>query len=91
MVSDSKKEKNMKAELEKRGAYLHVGREGLGIPIPLGKKPVWITGYSTAGDFVCRLEVNSSGIAVYTGTKGKKKLRDLNWEEFIHALKKKPI
>lgn len=45
---------------------------------------VW--GYGRKKQFVCRLEVNAAGVAVYTGTKGKKKLANVSWEKFVERL-----
>jgi hypothetical protein len=78
----------MKPEIEKRGAYLHVGRPQFGVPVPVGKKPVWITGYSKSDEFVCRLEISAAGIAVFTGRKGRKSLGDWTWEKFVQDLEK---
>jgi hypothetical protein len=75
-------------ESKKRGAYLHIGRDDNGIPIPARTRPVWITGYGKAEGFACRLEISAAGIVVYTGTKGRKKLGDFTWEEFVDQLKK---
>jgi len=77
---------NFLMKKENHGAYLHVGRPQLGIPAPAGKRPVWITGYDESDDFVCRLEISAERIAVYSGTKGRKKHGQWTWKEFIAML-----
>lgn len=72
----------MKHKYQKRSSYLSANG------IELGKKPIYVWGYDKSEDFVCRLEINAAGIAVFTGKKGQKKLRDLTWEELITDLKK---
>lgn len=52
----------------------------------LGVKPVRVWGYDKKGKFVCRLEINGAGIAVYTGKKGQKTVGDLSWEKLIQRL-----
>ena len=60
-----------------RRSYLSAGW------IEISKKPIYVYGYSKSGEFVCRLEINSAGIAVYAGTKGRKRLGDLSWERLV--------
>ncbi len=71
----------MKKEVQKRSAELYMKA------VPLGLRDVYVLGYNTSGQFVCRLEINATGIAVFSGTKGTKKLCNLNWEDFVHKLK----
>lgn len=52
----------------------------------LGVKPAKVWGYDKKGKFVCRLEINGAGIAVYTGTKGQKRVGDLSWERLVQRL-----
>ena len=52
----------------------------------LGVKPVRVWGYDKKGKFVCRLEINGAGLAVYTGKKGQKRVGDLNWEKLVQQL-----
>jgi hypothetical protein len=73
-------------ESKKRGAYLHIGKDENGLSLPPRKRPVWITGYSKSGKFVCRLEISAAGIAVFNGTKGTNLLGDFTWEEFVNQL-----
>jgi hypothetical protein len=57
--------------------------------VPLGKGPaVKVWGYDPSEDFVCRLEINSAGIAVYSGEKGGKKLCDHSWRGLVKRLTK---
>ena len=58
-------------------------------PVGLGTAPIVVWGYGRSGKFVCRVEVNSAGLAVYAGTKGKKKLADASWEKLTKLLTKK--
>jgi hypothetical protein len=66
---------------KKRSSYLST-RD---LPLGIGKA-VTIWGYGKAGQFVCRLEISSAGIDVYSGPKGKKLLQKLNWEGVVDAL-----
>jgi hypothetical protein len=57
--------------------------------LELGRRPIYVFGYSKTGKFVCRLEINAAGIAVYTGTKRRKKLCDKSWEGLVKNLAEK--
>jgi hypothetical protein len=74
----------MSTENRKRSSYLSVR------DIELGKKPIKIWGYDKSDKFVCRLEINAAGIAIYSGERGGKKLEDFSWERFVRTLTKKP-
>jgi len=65
----------------KRTSYLQYDEE-----IQLGKKPLYVWGYGKTGNFVCRLEINAAGIAVYSGKKGGKCLSDVGWETLLRKL-----
>jgi hypothetical protein len=56
--------------------------------LPLAKKPLLISGYDKKEKFVCRLEINAAGVAVYIGEKGNTELCDLSWEALVEQLKK---
>jgi hypothetical protein len=43
-------------------------------------------GVRRTGDFVCRVEINAAGLAVYGGTKGGKRIADVSWERLVHKL-----
>ena len=58
--------------------------------VELGHAPIVVWGYGRSGKFVCRVEVNSAGLAVYSGVKGQKKLADASWEKLTKLLAKKP-
>ena len=45
--------------------------------------------YDKKEKFVCRLEVNAAGVAVYIGEKGNTELCDLSWERLVEQLQKK--
>ena len=70
----------MKKERQFHSSYLSVHG------VELGKKPIYVFGYSKSDDFVCRLEINAAGIAVYAGAKGTKKLCNHTWEGFVDKL-----
>jgi len=56
--------------------------------IDLGVGPsVRVWGYGKKGKFVCRVELNSAGLAVFSGTKGQKKIANVTWEGLIKRLK----
>lgn len=65
----------------KRASYLKHDEE-----VPLGKRGLMVWGYGRRKQFVCRLEINAAGVAVYTGTKGRKKLANVSWERFVERL-----
>jgi hypothetical protein len=52
----------------------------------LGTAPIVVWGYGRSGKFACRLEVNSAGLAVYSGPRGGKKLIDASWEKLTKRL-----
>jgi hypothetical protein len=79
----------MKNKNKKRSSYLSAR------DIRLAIRPVVIWGYGKSQNFVCRLEINAAGIAVFTGEKGGHKLCNDSWEKFVKRLiegrkKKKP-
>jgi len=56
--------------------------------IDLGVGPsVRVWGYGKKGKFVCRVELNSAGLAVFSGTKGQKKIANVTWEGLVKRLK----
>lgn len=67
----------------KRKAYLLHDEE-----IELGRKGLKIWGYDPKGKYVCRLEINAAGIAVYKGKKGGKRVVNVTWEKLINQLSK---
>ena len=66
----------------KRSSYMQYTKS-----VELGVKPVRFWAYDKKGKFVCRVELNSAGVAVFSGIKGNKRLADVNWEEFVKRLK----
>lgn len=50
--------------------------------------PVRVWGYGKKGKFVCRVELNGAGIAVFSGTKGRKQLANVTWEKLVARLTK---
>ncbi len=67
--------------MPRRSSYMQYGVE-------LGVKPVTFWAYGKSGKFVCRIEVNSAGVAIFSGVKGKKRLADVSWEAFVQQLQK---
>ena len=51
-------------------------------------KPVFVWGYGGSGWFVCRVEVNSAGIAVYSGKKGTRRLANVSWDGLVERLQR---
>lgn len=67
----------------KRSAYLKYDEE-----IVIGKRGLTIWAYGPKGKYVCRVQINAAGIAVYTGKKGGKRVADVNWENLVKRLSK---
>jgi len=67
----------------KRSSYLYYDSA-----IPLGKRGLDVYGYGRTGKFVCRVEINAAGMALYTGKKGRKLIINLSWEYLVKRLKK---
>jgi hypothetical protein len=74
----------MTPQKQKRSSYLSAH------DLQLGKRPIKIWGYDKADKFVCRLEINAAGLAIYSGVTGGKNLEDFSWERFVRTLTKKP-
>ena len=72
----------MKTETRNRSSYLSAH------DLQLGKRPIKIWGYDKSEDFVCRLEINSAGVAIFSGGRGGKKLGDYSWERLVRKLTK---
>lgn len=56
---------------------------------PLSVKPLRVWAYDKKGRFVCRVEVNGAGLAVYGGKKGTRRVADVTWEKLVDRLAKK--
>ena len=54
--------------------------------LPLKNSPVIIYGYDKSGKFVCRLEINAAGVAVFAGEKGNKPIANHSWERLVGVL-----
>ena len=55
--------------------------------IDLGMGPsVRIWGFGKKGKFVCRVELNSAGLALFSGTTGQKRIPKVTWEKFVERL-----
>lgn len=70
--------------MKRRSSYLMHAEE-----VALGVKGLTVWGYSPKGKFICRLWVNSAGLAVYAGEKGNKTLLNVTWEGLVRQLKQK--
>jgi hypothetical protein len=56
--------------------------------IPLGKRGLTVWGYGRTNRYVCRVEVNAAGIAIYTGKKGGRRIANLSWEYLVKRFQK---
>jgi hypothetical protein len=65
----------------KRSSYLKYDEV-----IELGKRGLTIWAYGRTRKFVCRLEINAAGLAVFAGTKGSKRLANASWEQLVRKL-----
>ena len=65
----------------KRSSYLQYSAY-----VPLDVKPLKVWGYGRNKKFVCRVEINRAGLAVYAGQKGTKKLVNMSWEGLVKRL-----
>jgi len=54
--------------------------------VALGKRGLKIWAYGRTGRFVCRLEINATGLAAYSGTKGRKLIANVSWERLVQEL-----
>ena len=70
----------MKSRVKKRSSYVSLR------DLPLGKRPIKIWGYDQSDKFVCRLEINAAGVAVFSGEKGGKMLCNVSWERLVKKL-----
>jgi hypothetical protein len=66
----------------KRSSYLQLDQE-----ISLDKTGLRVWGYDQNEKFVCRLEINHAGVAVYAGT-GQKLVANIGWEALVEKLAK---
>lgn len=65
----------------KRSSYLRYDET-----ISLGKRGLKVWGYDKRKRFVCRVEINATGLALYVGTKGRKRLANVSWEGLVKKL-----
>lgn len=70
----------MPRKRRRRSSYLSVD------DLSLDVRPIVVWGYDKKEKFVCRLEINAAGIAIFTGKKGRKKLCDSSWERLVRKL-----
>jgi hypothetical protein len=68
----------------KRSSYLRYDEI-----IGLGKRGLTVWGYDKEQKFVCRVEINAAGLALYSGTKGKKRIANVGWETLVQKLSKR--
>jgi hypothetical protein len=69
-----------KQTTKKRSSYLGA------TDVELGQRGITVWGCNTAGQVVCRLGINSAGLAIYAG---KKKLGEWNWDNLVKEFKKR--
>ena len=65
----------------KRSAYLKYDEL-----VEIGKRGLTVWAYGRNRKYVCRLELNATGIAVFAGKKGGRRLANMTWEKFIERL-----
>jgi hypothetical protein len=52
----------------------------------LSRSGLKIWAYTRRGKYLGRVEINSAGLAAYTGKKGQKRLGNMRWETFFERL-----
>ena len=62
----------------KRSAYLKYDEL-----VEIGKRGLIVWAYGRNRNYVCRLELNATGIAVFSG---RRRLANMTWEKFIERL-----
>lgn len=51
--------------------------------ISLGKRGLTVWGYDKSEKFVCRVEINAAGLALFSGAKGRKRIANVSWERLV--------
>jgi len=70
--------------MKKRMGYLKLHEE-----VRLDKAGLSVWAYNKRGQYVGRVEINHAGLAAFTGSKGRKRLGNLSWEQLFERLAKK--
>lgn len=65
----------------KRSSYLRYDEI-----ISLGKRGLTVWGYDKSERFVCRVEINAVGLALYGGAKGRKSIANASGESLVKKL-----
>lgn len=65
----------------KRSSYLKYDET-----VQLGKRGLTIWAYGKSQQFVCRLEINATGLEAFSGTKGRKRIANASWEGLVKKL-----
>ena len=52
----------------------------------LGKRGLTVWGYDKKHKFVCRVEINGAGLALFSETKGKRRITNVSWERLVDKL-----
>jgi hypothetical protein len=68
----------------KRSSYLKYDET-----VELGRRGLTVWAYGKKRKFACRVEINAAGMAVFAGSKGRKKLANVTWEKLVERLAKK--
>lgn len=55
--------------------------------VQLGKRGLTIWAYGKTGKYVCRLEANATGLSVFIGKKGGRRIANVYWEQLVKKLK----
>ena len=67
----------------KRSSYLKYDET-----VELGKRGLTIWAYGKNQKFVCRLEINATGVAAFSGATGRKRIANASWERLVEKLSK---
>lgn len=54
--------------------------------VELGRRGLKIWAYGKNKKYVCRVEINAAGLALYAGKKGKRLLANCAWERLVEKL-----
>jgi hypothetical protein len=57
--------------------------------VELNIRGLTVWAYSKRGKYLGRVEINRSGLAAYTGKKGRKRLGNMSWERLFQRLDKR--
>jgi hypothetical protein len=70
--------------MKKRMGYLKLHET-----VTMEKRGLTVWAYGKKNNYVGRIEISRAGLAAYTGTKGKKRIANLSWEQLFERLAEK--